>query len=200
MMTFNEAHSRDYASRMVRFLLDRGADPFLECTENKEMILHEIFHSGGVIQPFLENPELDIERRDPMGKTLLLAAAGCYVGTNSYACKLPAFPFRGGWCSPAHWQEGDPTRAMTLYERGADITAVDNDGNNVLHYMAKVDTSQNRVFEVEALRTLKLFAKKAPELVHQTNVDGQTPMSIAKENNSSWAIEALRPYEISEQE
>ncbi|KAJ5856590.1 uncharacterized protein N7529_010534 [Penicillium soppii] len=200
LLQFNEAHSRDHASRMIRILLDRGANPFLHCNRNEKMILHEIFSQGGVIQPWLEMEDLELETRDPTGRTLLLAAAGCIIGTNSYACVLPAFPFRGGWSSPAAWQEGDPTRAMTLYERGADLTASDNNGDNALHHLAGLETSQDHFFRVEALRTLKLFAEKAPELVHQTNADGKTPMSLAKENNRSWAVEALQLYEVNDQQ
>jgi hypothetical protein len=56
--------------------------------------------------------------------------------TESYACTVSAYPLRGGQLGPVSWKEGDPTRAMTLFERGADLSAIDYDNNNVLHYLA----------------------------------------------------------------
>ncbi|KAJ5508213.1 hypothetical protein N7527_010356 [Penicillium freii] len=191
MLPFNEANSRDHACRMIRFLLERGADPFLPCHAN-QVILHEIFASGGIIQPWLDITNLDLERRDPTGRTLLLAAASCATGTDSYACTVSAYPLRGGQLGPAPWNEGDPTRAMTLYERGADLSATDYEGNNVLHYMADVDCSNDHFASIEVRRTLTFFVDKAPELVHQTNVHGQTPWSIAAEKNFVEFMEILR--------
>lgn len=191
MLPFNEANSRDHVCRMIRFLLERGADPFLPCHAN-QVVLHEIFASGGIIQPWIHMPHLDLERRDPTGKTLLLAAASCATGTDSYACTLPAYPLRGGQIGPACWKEGDPTRAMTLYERGADLTAVDYEGNNALHYLADVDCSNDHFASIEVRRTLTVFVDKAPELVHQTNVHGQTPWSIAAEKNFVEFMDILR--------
>lgn len=191
VLPFNEANSRDHACRMIRFLLERGADPFLPCDAN-EVVLHEIFASGGIIQPWLDITNLDLERRDPTGRTLLLAAASCATGTDSYACTVPAYPLRGGQIGLAPWKEGDPTRAMTLYERGADLSAIDHEGNNVLHYLADVDCSNDRFASIEVRRTLTLFVDKAPELVHQTNMHGQTPWSIAAEKNFEEFMEILR--------
>ncbi|KGO42811.1 hypothetical protein PEXP_025600 [Penicillium expansum] len=191
MLPFNEANSRDHACRMIRFLLERGADPFLPCDAN-DVVLHQIFASGGIIQPWLDMPNLDLERRDSTGRTLLLAAAGCVTGTDSYACSVSAYPLRGGQLGPAFWKEGDLTRAMSLYERGADLSAVDYEGNNVLHYLADVDCSNDQFASIEVRRTLALFVDKAPELVQQTNVHGQTPWSIAAEKNFEEFMEILR--------
>ncbi|KAF4760619.1 hypothetical protein N7455_001639 [Penicillium solitum] len=81
---------------------------------------------------------------------------------------------------------------MTLYERGADLSAIDHEGNNVLHYLADVDCSNDHFASIEARRTLTLFVDKAPELVHQTNVHGQTAWSIAAEKNFEEFMEILR--------
>ncbi|OQE46299.1 hypothetical protein PENCOP_c001G00147 [Penicillium coprophilum] len=190
MLPFNEANCRDHACRMIEFLLERGADPFLPC-DRSQVILHEIFANGGIIQPWLDQPDLDLERRDPRGRTLLLAAASSTTGTNSYACTVTAYPHRGGSIEQASWKEGDPTRAMALYERGADLRVVDNEGYNVLHYLADVECSDNFA-SIEARRTLTLFVDKAPELIFQTNVHGQTPWSIAAEKHLVEFMEILR--------
>ncbi|KAJ5164021.1 uncharacterized protein N7500_005851 [Penicillium coprophilum] len=190
MLPFNEANCRDHACRMIEFLFERGADPFLPC-DRSQVILHEIFANGGIIQPWLDQPDLDLERRDPRGRTLLLAAASSTTGTNSYACTVTAYPHRGGSIEQAPWKEGDPTRAMALYEKGADLRAVDNEGNNVLHYLADVECSDHFA-SIEARRTLTLFVNQAPELVLQTNVHGQTPWSIAAEKHFVEFMEILR--------
>ncbi|KAJ5384054.1 hypothetical protein N7517_001965 [Penicillium concentricum] len=195
MLPFNEANCRDHACRMIEFLLERGADPFLPCDKNQE-ILHEIFASGGIVQPWLDMPDLNLERRDSTGRTLLLAAASSTTGTHSYACTITAYPHRGGNITPASWKEDDPTRAMALYERGADLSAVDDEGNNVLHHLADVDCSDDNFASIEVRRTLKLFVEKAPELVHQTNVHGQTPWAIAAEKQLVEFMEVLRTNNV----
>ncbi|KAJ5773840.1 hypothetical protein N7457_008736 [Penicillium paradoxum] len=196
MLPFNECNSRDHACKMIRFLLERGADPFLPCHKN-QTILHEIFASGGIIQPWLDMPDLDLERRDPSGRTLLLAAASCAIGTKSYACTVTLYSNRGGNIRPASWKEGDCTRAMALYERGADLKAVDHEKNNVLHHLADLNRTNDPFASAEVRRTLSLFAEKAPGLVHQINVHGQTPWSIAAEKNSVESMEILKTENVS---
>ncbi|KAJ5183915.1 hypothetical protein N7492_001531 [Penicillium capsulatum] len=190
MMPFNEANTRDHAIRMIKYLLSRGADYFLHC-DTQDLILHDLFAGGGIIQPWLEMEDLDLERRDLRGRTLLLAAASSDVGTNSYACALPVFPFRARQIMPAVWQEGDTTRARSLYERGAELTAVDDEGNNVLHLLAGRHCA-NDFARAEHQRTLALFVEKASGLVAQTNVEVQTPLDIAEQEENQWAIEVLK--------
>lgn len=197
MMPFNEPHSQHHSIRMVRLLLEHGADPFFHTSEDT-LILHEIFSGGGIIKPWLEMPDLDLERRDPRGRTLLLAAARSTFGTNSYACTVPLFPHRGGRIQTNSWQEGDPTRAMFLYERGANLTAVDNNGNNVLHFLARLEKN-DKFAQEEFRRTMNLFVEKAPELVDQVNSLGQTPVSVARGCGTGWAVEILEKVSMDEE-
>lgn len=196
MLPFNESNTRDHACRMIRFLLERGADPFLQCDDNGT-ILHEIFACGGIIQPWLDMPDLDLERRDPAGRTLLLAAASCDTGTDSYACTAPLYSLRGGQIQRAPWKEGDPTRAMTLYERGADLNAIDHEKNNVLHHLADLECDYDHFMSVEIKRTMSLFVERAPGLVHQTNAHEQTPWSIAADKNFVEFMEILQTDDVS---
>jgi ankyrin repeat protein len=204
ILPFNESNSRNHAVRMIRLLLEHGADPFLhnhEDTDNNKntLVLHEIFADGSIIQPWLELPDLDLERRDPRGRTLLLAAASSDFGTNSYPCKVPLFPHRGGHIESSQWQEGDPTRAMTVYELGGDLTAVDNQGNNVLHHLAGRNHNEMTAQE-QFRRTVALFVEKAPELMDQVNSIGQTPLSIAKNRNYQWAVDILEKKDSMEED
>ncbi|KAJ5311776.1 hypothetical protein N7476_007636 [Penicillium atrosanguineum] len=185
MFPFNESNSRANASRMVNCLLAHGADPFLLCDTDKS-ILHELFTDGGIIQPWLEMPNLDLERRDPKGQTLILAAARCQTGTHSYGCSVPMFPFYGGNIVPLQWEEGDITRAMALYEKGADVSVVDNQGNTVFHLLA-ASMPSNTFAEAEFRRTVELFMKKVPELVEKGNSTGKTALAIAEEHGIAWA-------------
>jgi ankyrin repeat protein len=189
MLAYNETNTRDNAIRMIKTLIEHGANPYLPCDDNK-LILHELFENGGIIQPWLEMPDLDLELRDPRGRTLLLAAANAPFGVDSYVSIAPIFPLRGGKIVSSGWIEGDRTRAMALYECGANLTAVDYKGNNVLHGLAGLKTN-DITCEAEIRRTLALFVEKAPELVSQTNVDGKTPRMIAEEQGSEWAMEVL---------
>ncbi|KAL6232821.1 hypothetical protein BDW75DRAFT_216707 [Aspergillus navahoensis] len=200
MDVWNDVHARSKAIGMIKHLLHRGADPFLICN-GQSPIVHSVFSSGGVVQPFLEIDNLDLERRDALGRTLLLAAASCDTGTNSFAYDTALFPIMNTRINRAPYLEGDPTRAMTLYERGADLTAVDDSGNNVLHLLVQledqpsikqraIDPSKN-YWIAEHQRTVKVFLEKAPELAMQRNSTGYTPWDIANNKLHTWALDVL---------
>ncbi|KAL4748202.1 hypothetical protein BDW72DRAFT_180912 [Aspergillus terricola var. indicus] len=200
MDVWNDIHARSKAIEMVQHLLRRGADPFLLC-DGQSPIVHLLFSSGGIIQPFLEMENLHLERRDALGRTLLLAAASCATGTNSYAYSTALFQPMDRRINRAPYLEGDPTRAMTLYEKGADLTATDTSGNNVLHLLVQhedqssirghaVDPSKN-YRAIEHQRTIRLFLEKAPQLVTQRNNTGYTPWDIANNKLHAWALDVL---------
>lgn len=184
---FNEPNTREHSIIMVKLLMSNGADPFLPCGTDK-LILHELFSDGGIMKPWLDMSDLDLERRDPRGQTLLLSAAKCQFGAHSYSCAAPAFPLRGGNILNQNWKEGDVTRAMALYRKGADLTAIDNFGNTVFHHMAGYQT-ENEFAVDEYKRTAEAFMEKVPELVKQVNLDGKTPFAIAKEQGVNWAMD-----------
>jgi ankyrin repeat protein len=102
---FNNPKTRSTAIEIIKLLLDKGANPYLQFREDST-ILHDIFQFGGIIEPFLEIPDLDLEYRDPQGRTLLLAS--CLS-----ACGIP----------------------LNLYKKGSDLSATDNKDNNALHLL-----------------------------------------------------------------
>ncbi|KAL1980699.1 hypothetical protein VTN96DRAFT_3616 [Rasamsonia emersonii] len=173
---FNTAETRETAIPIIQLLLDHGADPFLPLGE-KSTVLHHLMQSGGIIQPFLKLPHLDVERRDPRGQTLLLAACQCGVRTNS-----PIQRHHRQEQQTA--SEEDLTRAQTLYEMGADLTAVDDEGNNALHLLV-------RTYGMKAPETVALFTEKCPALVQQKNKQGYTPFHLAVQHQNSWAYQPL---------
>ncbi|KAL4938880.1 hypothetical protein BDV06DRAFT_231461 [Aspergillus oleicola] len=205
MSCFNEAHARDHAIAMIKHLLSCGADPYL-LADGQRSILHKIFGEDGIIQPYLDIQDLDLERRDALGRTLLLAAACSSCGTNSYNFDVSLLPSMDQHFRPAFYIEGDQTRALALYERGADITAVDNGGNNVLHWLVQHECPGKR-FSLETnhqvnahQRTIELFLKKVPELATQINNKGSTPLEIAQQMQHQWAIDALTSTDVPAEE
>ncbi|RDW57863.1 uncharacterized protein DSM5745_11381 [Aspergillus mulundensis] len=200
MEIWNDGHAREHAVRMIQHLLRRGADPFLIC-DGESPILHLVVSSGGIMQPFLEIEGLDLEARDANGRTLLLAAACSTTGTDSYAYEIGLYPELNTRIVPAPYSKGDPTRAMTLVERGADITALDNDGNNVLHLLVQHEgpTALNghiirpheNYWVIEHQRTIEVFLANAPGLATQRNSTGYTPWDIANNKLHQWALDVL---------
>ena len=77
------------------------------------------------------------------------------------------------------YPEGDITRAMPLYNRGADITAVDHVGNNTLHYLVVV-YCDNIAGQKQYRQTVEGFVQTAPQLLHQANKEGQPPVDMAR--------------------
>lgn len=136
------------AIRIIRLLLEHGANPYLNFREDTT-ILHDIFQNGGIVELFLDLPDLNLGCRDPLGRTLILAAC----------------------------QSNSPARAVILYEKGADLMAVDNDGNNALHLLLSTYHYVNHKDEYRT--TLSLLIEKAPALVHQKNAKGYKPFHYA---------------------
>lgn len=187
---FNTPKTRETAIQIIKLLLDNGADPFLNFRDDAT-IIHDIFEHGGILQPFLDIPNLDLERRDPKGRTLLLAAARSNFGTHSPS----TFPHE--MFGLINWQEieaehakfriGDPRPAQTLYEKGGDLLAVDNEGNNVLHFL---NLAAVHNFD-EYKKTFILLTEKVPSLIHQKNAEGWTPFHYAIKGLRFWNVEHL---------
>lgn len=169
----NTKTKKESALPVVRLLLTKGADPY-EIINKNTTVVHDLFANGGILEPFLELPGLELEHRDPRGRTLFLA--GCH------------FPYS----SPGHvdflsqLEENKPIVASLLYEMGADITVRDNNGMNALHFLLA-----NRRDNESHKKTFKLFIKDAPLLVRQKNREGNTPLHYALRNLQAWPIEPL---------
>ncbi|KAJ5112158.1 hypothetical protein N7532_000203 [Penicillium argentinense] len=92
---------------------------------------------------------------------------------------------------PHVWEEGVIKRAMALYEKGADLTAVDNNsGWTVFHHIAGCQPS-NKFAEPGYRRTANVFTEKVPDLAVAANKDGKTPLAIATEQNTKWAMDVF---------
>jgi ankyrin repeat protein len=167
---FNNSKTRSTPIEIIKLLLGKGADPFLQLREDAT-ILHDIFQSGGIIQPFLELPNLDLEYRDPRGRTLFLAACLSEFGTNTPATFPPDNSNKTSEERAKEKSElttGDPTRALTVYEKGGDLSALDNEDNNALHLLLLAKSHNPEEYK----KTFDFFIQEAPKLVHQKNAGG----------------------------
>ena len=180
--------SKENRARMMRSLLNHGADPFasyvrhvgvpkdaspdehdvVETDEQggvwkleKRTVIHDILESGDIVEPFLRLPDLDLERRDQRGCTLLLAAAQSKTTLTADIQCL----------------KGDETVTKTVFQefvdRGANILAQDNEGKNIIHHTWK-QAGTTDVFEA-MMPILPSF----PSLIQQRDHTGNTPMHYA---------------------
>lgn len=168
---FDNIHDRDKTAQIVKVLLEHSADPYLNFKDDA-CILHHILSHGGLLQPFLDIPGLDLERRDPQGRTLLLSACSSSRGTNSPT----NFSTAGFDRTPIETRQKaltdhDPTAAQTLFQMGANLNAVDNEGNNALHLLIQATPHNDEQYK----KTIAVFLSSAPSLVHQKNAKGYTP-------------------------
>ncbi|KAJ6103909.1 ankyrin 2-3/unc44 [Penicillium sp. IBT 16267x] len=112
--------------------------------QETRIVIHEIFAEGEIVEPFFHLPTLQLELRDPTGRTLLLAAfEGKTLGhTIDYG-------------------EGvTKTVLQELLDRGADVSAQDNDGKTILHCIEGLGP------RTDIFKILKALLNKAPSLIH----------------------------------
>jgi ankyrin repeat protein len=176
---------------IIRLLLARGADPFAKFTKlsapqakdfgHELVALHQILNQGGTSQPFLELPDLDVEHKDPEGRTLLLAACGGEQNPDVPACEIH-YNYRDRNIDTVNIKgiakDRQPSIIEILLEKGASVTARDNKNRNALHNLLEVSS-------FSGYETLDLLLSLAPELLHQTDINGETPFHYALRRSSS---------------
>lgn len=167
-------------------------------------ILHAIIEDSGRFKPFMDYPgfleSLNIEHRDPQGRTPLLSAcrsalgadarAGAGLGDLSWNSNVGGFdsnpyPKWDRDSGPTEWDYPDP-RTETLVDvflrLGADPLAVDHQGKNALHHLlVEVRNNQNARFHSLTVvrRTLRILSSKYPSLVSQPDQHGIYPLHAA---------------------
>lgn len=125
--------------------------------QETSIVIHEMFASGEIVEPLFHLPALQLELRDPTGRTLLLAAfEGKTLGhTIDYGKGVTK------------------TVLQEFLDRGADVTAQDNDGKTILHRIKGLDS------RAEIFWTLKALLSKNPCLIHLTDRIGETALHYA---------------------
>lgn len=155
MKVFDDRSDGDKYLSIVELLLEHGADPLARYDEASTSIIHLLISRGINPSRLLDTPRFNIEERDGTGSTVFLAA-----------CKSPQ-PRPGRSRQQADSSSDTRPHPVTdLMDRGADIRARDNSGKNALHLLQHQSEATRRIIE------------EAPDLVHQQDNDGNTPLHL----------------------
>ncbi|KAF9771701.1 hypothetical protein IL306_010652 [Fusarium sp. DS 682] len=138
--------------RMVELLLKFGADP--NARFHHTTIAHRTLEKKG------SNPNTTYDKRSNLLDTLLLHPS----------LDVDLRDTAGVPLLHAAFKVGDEKAARTLVKRGADVRFTDTFGRNVLQLSSSFFCSQSLFDDIIAL---------APELLHQVDKDGKTPLHSA---------------------
>jgi hypothetical protein len=134
-------------------------------------VIHAFLEEGGLVQPVLDLPNLQLERRDPGGRTLFLAACRSALGADaSIDATLGDIEWNvdsGGYMSDPFSGPNTTTLLQYFLTRGADPIARDNHGKTALHHLLEAHdncTTMGRAPVV--LRSLQHMATSFPALVN----------------------------------
>jgi ankyrin repeat protein len=161
-------------------------------------VIHALLEDGGFVKPILVWPGLDLERRDPQGRTLFLSACRSPMGADAtvdgMVNDIAWDPNVGKYqhnCfpQPDHPIEGITTTTNTttllqhLFYHGANIRAVDNYGKNALFQLMEASNSDYGRIPVVCY-SVKFLANNAPELFNQPDNAGNYPLHAALRRHS----------------
>ncbi|EEQ31815.1 uncharacterized protein MCYG_04634 [Microsporum canis CBS 113480] len=187
------AHSRELGYRqdkqvkVMRYLLKAGADPFalfrapLGVADSSATLARRLtsirhpqcspFHSRGWRAGFTileEKIKLDIEHRDPQGRTLLHSACRSELGAD--ALLNDAWHYIPGKYSSYDVQ---PSLFHALRLRNADMLAVDSRGQHIVHHLFDGGTSDDAI---------NYTLTHLPQLANQPDHHGIFPLHAALQN------------------
>ncbi|KAF5858072.1 hypothetical protein ETB97_004915 [Aspergillus alliaceus] len=148
---FNNAAERYKAVAIVELLLAQACSPFLSCQEGTT-IIHNVIHQGGILEPLLDLPDLNLKYRNEQGRTLLLAAC---QEENRAAWFVKRFDNLEKYPLPSVRR---PQVIRQLCRMGADLDKYDHAENASL---------------------VSHFASQCQNLVLQRNSDGYEPFHLA---------------------
>ncbi|KAJ8130340.1 hypothetical protein O1611_g3291 [Lasiodiplodia mahajangana] len=133
-------------------------------------VLRDLMKDGILLEPFLKLADLDVDRRDPQGETLLLSACSSQNGPDSLI-EIP----------PPGLEKSSTTGQSILrylLSRGADPLASDDQGRNALHKIFE-GVVWNLYAEPKFHDSLSYMASTYPTLVNQKDKLGSTPLHLA---------------------
>ncbi|KAH7343060.1 ankyrin repeat-containing domain protein [Rhexocercosporidium sp. MPI-PUGE-AT-0058] len=175
---FNRSSDKEKMIPIIQELLKGNANPLLTFNEEGDSILHDIFENGGIVEPFLEIQGLDLEVRDSKGKTYLLAACST---ADDYSQNYDK-----------EWLVAQPSPAQLLLAKGADISAIDNEGRNIFHHLVRSSARYKNLHASHPADLKRFLAHpEAATLVVQKDAKGATPLHHALRGSQLWAIDPL---------
>ncbi|KAF5648461.1 killer toxin alpha beta [Fusarium tjaetaba] len=164
-------------------------------------LVHAIIEDGIWLKPLMDYPgfleSLDLEHRDPQGRTPLLSACRSAAGADILAgtalvdvdwrvekgeAGQKFFPSWDRFLGPSESDFSEPGSESLIevfLRLGADPLAVDNQGKNALHHLL-VEVSNNRDADSPIVRrSLRIFSSRYQSLVEQPDHDGTYPLHAA---------------------
>ena len=184
---------------------DQGSK--VEDSEQRELpyglrsVLHSIFEDGARVDPILNHPgllrsSLDLEHRDPQGRTVFLSMCRSAIGADARIdavlrdvedCRKS-----GSWVPNPFTTttiKAVPSLFQTLLARGADILAVDNGDKNALHHLLESVDYETYSHRPTGIRhALRYTLQHCPILINQKDSHGTYPIHAA--------LQRLRRYPI----
>lgn len=152
--------------------------------------VHAILEDGLLFKPILDCPglALDLEHRDPHGRTLLLSACRNSLGADALldntdvdstgrfvVSRISKNPFP----NPSDYSTAStlpPTAVKALLDLGADPLAIDNEGKHILHHLLEANDKDGTPRIQQSLRFL---ASRFPALLNQPDFNGTYPLHTA---------------------
>lgn len=181
-------------------------------------VIHSLIEDGAFIQPILNflGDSLDVERRDPQGRTLFLAACRSMLGLDGavdgvFLSLTQTWALPNPYPQPRNpWQE-DPQRFTSIctgpslleffISRGANLLVVDDYGQNALHHLLAFVDRYNQTVPPLINTSLKFLVQNCPSLLNQPDGAGFYPLHYAIRrmcdfpNQHGEAPEAIFHYE-----
>ncbi|KAJ5096766.1 hypothetical protein N7456_007487 [Penicillium angulare] len=164
-------------------------------------VIHSLLEGGMVVQPIFDflGDKLEVERRDPQGRTLFLAACRSRVGLDAATDGVYADLRRRGddkrgihenpYPQPNNpWKEVEgetfttctgPTMLSFLISHGADLLAVDNYGKNALHLLFTYTDHPWAFLPPLIDNAVEYLIKNCPSLINQPDKAGFYPLHLA---------------------
>ncbi|KAJ5677053.1 uncharacterized protein N7477_002686 [Penicillium maclennaniae] len=158
-------------------------------------VIHSLLEDGAFIQPILNflGTSLDVERRDPQGRTLFLAACRSKLGLDgavdgAFVCLWGGQAMPNPYPQPRNpWQEESqrftstctgPSLLEFFVSRGVNLLAVDKYGQNALHHLLAFIDRDNDIPPL-INTSLKYLAQNCPSVLNQPDGAGFYPLHYA---------------------
>ena len=170
-----EWNTRQYL--VTKALLKYGANPYASYADGS-YVLQAIVEEHGLLTPFLELENLDIEKRGRNERTLLLSAC---ISTEHLDWRI--------W---QHMGRDRPNGAnaeaiLALLERGAVPNVVDDQGRTPLHCLCTTTKPYDQIHR-NAFKALVALDEAA---IHTADNTGFKPLHRALQCNQRWAVRHL---------